>query len=154
MAAADPQPLADDQSSASSPAAPSRLWIRASPLLVLISAAAILGLVVGVWVVLRGQSLGSAVPGTAAARPTFVIGAAPSRPVPSPSPSPQVSTVSTVAAPVEYVVQPGDTLRAIAQSTYGDADLWQRIYDANRDLIGSDPDALQAGMRLQIPAAT
>jgi polar amino acid transport system substrate-binding protein len=52
-----------------------------------------------------------------------------------------------------YVVQPGDTLSRIARRFYGDARpaSWQRIHEANRDLIGDDPGRLRVGMTLQIP---
>jgi ABC-type amino acid transport substrate-binding protein len=52
-----------------------------------------------------------------------------------------------------YVVQPGDTLSRIARAYYGDAwaTSWQRIYEANRDVIGDDPGRLRVGMTLQIP---
>ena len=52
-----------------------------------------------------------------------------------------------------YVVQPGDTLSSIAREYYGDAwaTSWQRIYEANRDVIGDDPGRLQIGMTLDIP---
>jgi ABC-type amino acid transport substrate-binding protein/phage tail protein X len=52
-----------------------------------------------------------------------------------------------------YVVQSGDTLSRIARRFYGDARpaSWQRIYEANRDLIGDDPGRLRVGMTLQIP---
>jgi nucleoid-associated protein YgaU len=109
--------------------------------------AAVLGVLVGFGLVVRGESLGATGPGSAASRPTFVIGAAVS-PVSGGSPSP-VSRASAV--PADYVVQPGDTLRSIAQDAYGDAAQWPRIYDANRDVIGNNPDALYAGMRLRIP---
>jgi polar amino acid transport system substrate-binding protein len=49
-----------------------------------------------------------------------------------------------------YVVQPGDTLSRIAREFYGEAS-WQRIYAANRDVIGDDPGRLRVGMTLQIP---
>jgi nucleoid-associated protein YgaU len=42
-------------------------------------------------------------------------------------------------------------MRSIAQQVYGDPALWPRIYDANRDVIGPNPDSLQAGTRLRIP---
>jgi nucleoid-associated protein YgaU len=61
--------------------------------------------------------------------------------------SPQPAT-----AAIQYVVQPGDTLRSIARDQYGDAELWQTIYQANRSTIGPNPDALVAGKTLQIPA--
>jgi putative glutamine transport system substrate-binding protein len=52
-----------------------------------------------------------------------------------------------------YVVQPGDTLSRIARKYYGEkwATSWQRIFEANRDVIGDDPARLRAGMNLQIP---
>jgi nucleoid-associated protein YgaU len=132
------------QQSASS--APSRFHVGRG-LWLIIASAALLGLVAGVGVVLRGDSLGHGATGDTPSRPTFVIGASVS-PVPSGSPSP---VVAGSAAGTDYVVQPGDTLRSIAQNVYGDADEWPRIYDANRELIGSDPDALKAGMRLRVP---
>jgi nucleoid-associated protein YgaU len=55
--------------------------------------------------------------------------------------------------PTSYTVQPGDTLQAIAEKVYGNRDAWPRIYNANRDLIGDDPDALSAGTHLRIPPA-
>ena len=65
--------------------------------------------------------------------------------------------VEPSAAAVEtadtYVVRPGDTLSSIARKYYGDAwaTSWQRIYEANRDLIGDDPGRINVGMRLEIP---
>jgi ABC-type amino acid transport substrate-binding protein len=52
-----------------------------------------------------------------------------------------------------YVVQSGDTLSKIARKYYGDAwaTSWQRIYAANRDVIGEDPSRLKVGMTLGIP---
>jgi ABC-type amino acid transport substrate-binding protein/phage tail protein X len=65
--------------------------------------------------------------------------------------------VEPSAAAVEtadtYVVRPGDTLSSIARKYYGDAwaTSWQRIYEANADLIGDDPGRINVGMRLEIP---
>ncbi|WP_375514190.1 3D domain-containing protein [uncultured Nostoc sp.] len=52
-----------------------------------------------------------------------------------------------------YTVQPGDFLFAIAQKFYGDGSeqSWRKIYDANKAVIGSDPNQLQVGMILTIP---
>jgi nucleoid-associated protein YgaU len=44
----------------------------------------------------------------------------------------------------------GDTLSAIAQQVYGDASLWPRIFEANRDQI-FDPDLIFPGQTLRIP---
>jgi nucleoid-associated protein YgaU len=110
--------------------------------------AAILGLVVGVGVVLRGRSFGAPLPSDTAARPTFVVAALPS---PSPISSPRPAAAPSQTAGDEYLVEAGDTLRSIAQQVYGDPEQWPRIYDANRETIGPDPDSLSAGTRLRIP---
>ncbi len=49
-----------------------------------------------------------------------------------------------------YTVQPDDSLRSIAESYYGDPDLFTRIYEANRERM-KDPDDLRPGQRLVIP---
>lgn len=49
-----------------------------------------------------------------------------------------------------HVVAYGDTLARIAQA-YGLR--WQQVYDANRAVVGVDPDRIVAGQRLAIPAA-
>jgi LysM repeat protein len=118
---------------------------------------AALGAAIGAWLGLRQSGpLSSQSP--VSARPTIVV-ASPA-PIVSASSSPIVSPVAPTAVPeappragTQYVVQPGDTLRSIAQQAYGDAEQWPRIYQANRDVIGPDPDALQAGTRLLLPAA-
>ena len=80
-------------------------------------------------------------------------------PVASPSPA-TVSSSSSPAAQVtptadasaqSYEVQSGDTLATIAQQFYGDPTQWRRIYDANKDAIGADPDKLKLGTKLTIP---
>jgi nucleoid-associated protein YgaU len=108
--------------------------------------AAILGMVVGVGIVLRGRSFGPPLPSDALARPTFVISSAAS---PSASPSPATRPAATASD--EYTVEAGDTLRSIARQVYGDPAQWRRLYDANRETIGPDPDVLSAGTRLRVP---
>jgi 3D (Asp-Asp-Asp) domain-containing protein len=51
-----------------------------------------------------------------------------------------------------YTVQPGDTLALIAQKFYRDGNLWQLIYNANRNTIGPNPNQIHVGMLLVIPA--
>ncbi len=63
--------------------------------------------------------------------------------------SPERSTVQP-AAPVFYEVRAADTLSRISARVYGDPSAWERIYDANRDLLTA-PDALSPGMSLVIP---
>jgi ABC-type amino acid transport substrate-binding protein len=50
-----------------------------------------------------------------------------------------------------YVVQSGDSLSKIARDFYGTASAWQRIYEANRVVIGDDPGRLRVGSTLEIP---
>jgi nucleoid-associated protein YgaU len=50
----------------------------------------------------------------------------------------------------KYTVQPGDSLLKIAQRFYGNANEYQRIFEANRDRL-SDPDHIQQGAELVIP---
>ena len=58
----------------------------------------------------------------------------------------------TDAPDAEYTVQRGDTLSHIAQAHYGKASQWRRIFEANRDQL-DDPDRIQPGQVLKIPAA-
>jgi nucleoid-associated protein YgaU len=116
-------------------------------LLVLILVAA-LGVIVGAQVILRGRSFGPPLPADPIARPTFVIATPPS---PTPRGSPRPAAVPSATAGDEYTVEAGDTLRSIAEQVYGDAAQWPRIYDANRETVGPDPDTLKAGTRLRIP---
>lgn len=72
------------------------------------------------------------------------------------SPSPGVAGATPIAslepaAGDSYEVQSGDTLATIAQQFYGDPTQWRRIYDANKDAIGADPDKLKLGTKLTIP---
>jgi nucleoid-associated protein YgaU len=70
-----------------------------------------------------------------------------------------VLKVPIVAAPPDgtYVVQPGDTLSAIAEEELGDADAYPSIFDASRDTIQAngahltDPDLIKPGWKLTIP---
>jgi hypothetical protein len=54
--------------------------------------------------------------------------------------------------PVRYTVTAGDTLSAIA-ARFGVRGGWPALYAANRTAVGSDPDAVHAGIRLTIPPA-
>jgi nucleoid-associated protein YgaU len=48
-------------------------------------------------------------------------------------------------------VADGDTLATISARFYGDETQWRRIYDANRQAIGDNPDNLRVGTTLRIP---
>ena len=51
---------------------------------------------------------------------------------------------------LQYTVEGGDTLSAIARRFYGDGNLYRRIFEANRDQI-SDPNLIFPGQILRIP---
>lgn len=78
----------------------------------------------------------------------------------STQPAPATAQISVTAIPEEIImtthtVLPGQTLQQIAQEHYGSSAKvrWMRIYDANQDLIGDDPDHLLAGQTLSIPVS-
>jgi nucleoid-associated protein YgaU len=50
-----------------------------------------------------------------------------------------------------HVVQPGDWLSKLAKHYYGDMYKWPIIHEANRDIIGSNPDQIKPGQKLVIP---
>ena len=50
-----------------------------------------------------------------------------------------------------YVVKSGDSLSKIAKQEYGNANEWNRIFEANRDVL-KDPDKIYPGQTLKIPA--
>ncbi len=50
-----------------------------------------------------------------------------------------------------YVVQQGDFLFSIAQRAYGDGNKFNVIYEANKDVIGPDPNVLIPGQVIFIP---
>ena len=49
-----------------------------------------------------------------------------------------------------YTVKSGDTLSKIAKAHYGDASTYNKIFDANRNIL-KDPDKIQPGQVLTIP---
>ncbi len=50
-----------------------------------------------------------------------------------------------------YTIKSGDTLSKVAKEMYGDAGDYQKIYDANKEVIGSDMDKIYPGQQLRIP---
>lgn len=49
-----------------------------------------------------------------------------------------------------HEVHKGETLSKIAQKYYGDASLYPKIFEANRDAI-KDPNLIRVGQRIRIP---
>jgi nucleoid-associated protein YgaU len=60
------------------------------------------------------------------------------------------ASTNTAAGVPQHTVAPGETLFAIARRWYGDERAWQRIFDANRDVI-TDPADIAPGMVLRLP---
>lgn len=52
-----------------------------------------------------------------------------------------------------YLVNKGDTLIGIARKVYGDAAMYPKIYEANKDVLSSLNARLYVGMRLRLPEA-
>lgn len=52
-----------------------------------------------------------------------------------------------------YTVVKGDSLCAIARRFYGDEGKWTAIYEANKAVIGGDPNRIYPGQVLTLPAA-
>lgn len=69
-------------------------------------------------------------------------------------PQPQAAAAAAAAGSSSgartYQVQPGDTLSKIAKEFYGNANDYNRIFEANRDKLES-PDKIRAGQELVIP---
>ena len=82
-------------------------------------------------------------------KPTYaaaaVAGVAPVAPAASATPAPTASSQEQI-----YTVESGDTLSSIAKHFYGDASKWQKILDANKDVLKT-PNSLQLGQKLKIP---
>lgn len=64
---------------------------------------------------------------------------------PKPRPNDDKPKVTT------HVVKKGDTLWDLAQKYYGKSSLWRKIYDANKKVIGKNPDKIYPGQKLTIP---
>ena len=62
-----------------------------------------------------------------------------------------MSEPQTIDETRQYRVQKGDSLSVIAKKLYGRADMADRIYQANRDLIGANPSALKLNAVLTLP---
>lgn len=78
-----------------------------------------------------------------------------------PPPPPSSSPPTAQPAPARHLVQEGESLWTITASALGtDAaaqqvlDTWPKIYEANRSVIGADPNLIHTGQELVIPALT
>jgi nucleoid-associated protein YgaU len=63
----------------------------------------------------------------------------------------QVSTPAPAAGTGKYTTQAGESLWDIAVKVYADGYRWPKIWEANKDKIGKNPDRLETGIELTIP---
>jgi nucleoid-associated protein YgaU len=65
-------------------------------------------------------------------------------------PKPNPGDAAAWDATQYYEVKKGDTLSKIAKEIYGDASLYPKIFEANRDQL-KNPDLIRVGQKLRIP---
>ncbi len=71
-------------------------------------------------------------------------------PAPAPAPTPELEPVP---AGVQHTVQSGETLSHISLHYYKTANRWKEIYEANKAVIGDNPNRIYPGQVLVIPNA-
>lgn len=70
----------------------------------------------------------------------------------TPAPTPEVNTlVQTAGTAGTYEVKKGDHLWKIAVEQYGSGYEWVKIYEANKSVIGNDPNIVFVGVKLVLP---
>lgn len=67
-----------------------------------------------------------------------------------PIPAAIKATENVASAPQEYTIKSGDSLSKIAKQFYGDAQKWNKIYEANKDII-KDPNMIHPNQKIKIP---
>lgn len=68
-----------------------------------------------------------------------------------PQPQAPAASAGGAGSSKTYTVKAGDTLSKIAKEIYGDANEYNRIFEANQDKLQS-PDKIQVGQELVIPS--
>jgi nucleoid-associated protein YgaU len=76
--------------------------------------------------------------------------------LPAPSAAPGAAPAAgPAAAPAAagkvYLVQKNDTLIGISKRVYGDASMYRKIYEANKDILSSPNATLHVGQKLRLP---
>ena len=66
-------------------------------------------------------------------------------------PEVQVVSPSPAAQTGKYTTQAGDSLWSVAVKVYADGYQWPKLWQANKDKIGSNPDRVETGVELSIP---
>lgn len=68
----------------------------------------------------------------------------------TPKPTPKPSAPVVPATGDKYEVKPGDTLTGISRS-HLDTEDWKPLYEANKEVVGSDPNRIFPGQDLVLP---
>lgn len=76
----------------------------------------------------------------------------------TPQPLPQQPPIAPISKAAEnlssvtqeYTIKSGDSLSKIAKQFYGDAQKWNKIYEANKDII-KDPNVIHPNQKIKIP---
>lgn len=82
-----------------------------------------------------------------AVRPAPYVGT--STPKPTPKPEPKPTPVETSG---NYTVKSGDTLSGISVNQLHTTN-WKPLYEANKDVVGGNPDLIFPGQKLDMPTA-
>jgi len=61
-----------------------------------------------------------------------------------------VDSTAELVGGSSYTVKSGDSLSKIAKNELGDGNAWQKIFEANRDVL-DDPDKIFPGQVLKLP---
>ncbi|MEM0913042.1 MAG: LysM peptidoglycan-binding domain-containing protein [Planctomycetota bacterium] len=69
----------------------------------------------------------------------------------APPASPDEPEIDAPAAELRHTIQSGENLSSIAQRYYGKAARWRVLFNANRDILGNNPNAIRAGMVIAVP---
>jgi LysM repeat protein len=97
----------------------------------------------------------SAAPAPAAGQATVPVATVAVAPAPAQSATTLVSAADpepVAAPPVTYIVQPGDSLSAIARDQLGNLERWPEIV-AQNPVVAGNPDIIYAGTVLTLPSA-
>lgn len=76
--------------------------------------------------------------------------AAPAKPQAAPAIGPQAAPAPPAEEERWHEVQKGETLSGIAKQYYGKANLYNKIFEANRNIL-NNPDLIKPGQKLKIP---
>ncbi|MEM6756621.1 MAG: LysM peptidoglycan-binding domain-containing protein [Planctomycetota bacterium] len=66
-------------------------------------------------------------------------------------PPPDQPEIDAPVAERSHTIQSGENLSSIAQRYYGRAARWRVLFNANRDVLGNNPNAIRAGMVIKVP---